>query len=68
MAPFPFFDKLLVYVPVIKAAIMRRGFICISSIAVIRGTIKLTTSGTFASRNDHRALDMELENVTSAKC
>ena len=67
MAPFPFLEKLLVYVPVIKAAIMRRGFICISSIGVISGTNKLTTTGTFASRNDQRALEIELQNVTSAK-
>ena len=57
MALFPVFDKLLVYVSVIKAAIMRLGFICTSSIGVISGTIKLTTTGTFAARNDQRALD-----------
>ena len=67
MAPFPFLDKLLVYVPVIKAAIMKRGFICISLIGVISGIIKLTTTGTFASRNDQRALEIEPQNVTSAK-
>ena len=67
MAPFPFLDKLLVYVPVIKAAIMRRGFICSSSSGVTRGTIRLTTTGIFASRNGQRALEIELQNVTSAK-
>ena len=67
MAPFPFLDKLLVYVPVIKAAIMRRGFMCISSIGTTKGTIKLTTTGTFALRNGLRALEIELQNATSAK-
>ena len=67
MAPFPFLDKLLVHVYVIKAAIMRRDFIRISLIGIISGTIKLTTTGTFASRNDQRALEIELQNVTSVK-
>ena len=67
MAPFPFLDKLLVDVQVIKAAIMRRGFICISSNEIKSGTIKLTTTGTFASRNNQRALEIVLQNVTSAK-
>ena len=39
MVHFPFLDKLLVYVPVIKAAIMRRGFICTSLTGVTSGTI-----------------------------
>ena len=60
MAPFPLLDKLLVDVQVIKAAIMRRGFICILLIGVIIGTIKLTTTGTFASRNDQQALEIDL--------
>ena len=50
MAPFPFLDKLLVYDQVIKAATTRRGFIYISSIGIISGTVKLTTMETFASR------------------
>ena len=45
----------------IKAATMRRGFICISSIGITNGTIRLTTTGAFASRNDQRVLDMELK-------
>ena len=43
------FDKLSVYVPVIKAAIMRRGFICTSLTGITSGTIRLATTGTFAS-------------------
>ena len=39
-------DKLLVYVPVIKAAIMRRGFICTSSIGTTNGPGRHTTTGT----------------------
>ena len=61
MVPFPFTDKLLVYDQVIKAVIMRRGFICISSIGITNGTIRLTTTGTFASRNDQRVLEIELQ-------
>ena len=60
-----YLDKLSVYVPVTKAAIMRRGFICTSLIGTISGIIKLTTKGTFASRNGQRALEIELKNVTS---
>ena len=67
MVPFPSLGKLLVYDRMIKAATMRHDFICISSIGTTNGTIKLTTTGTFASRNDQRVLDMELKNVTSAK-
>ena len=60
-------DKLLIYVQVTKAAIMRCGFICNSSSGVTSGTIRLTATGTFASRNDQRVLEIELQNVTSAK-
>ena len=56
------FGKLLAYDRTIKAAIMRHGFINISSIGT-NGPIKRTTTGTFASRNDCRVLNMELENV-----
>ena len=45
----------------IKVAIMRRGFIDISSIGTTNGPIKLTTTGTSALRNDLRVLDMELK-------
>ena len=38
-----------------------------SLIGTISGIIKLTTMGTFASRNDQRALGVELQNATSAK-
>ena len=58
-------DRLSVYVPATKAAIMRRGFICTSLIGTTSGIIKLTTTGTFASRNGQRALEIELKNVTS---
>ena len=44
-----------------KAAIMRRGFICTSLIGVTSGTIRLTTTGTFASKNDQRVLGIELK-------
>ena len=37
MASFPFLDKLSVHVPVIKVAIMRRGFICSSLIGKTNG-------------------------------
>ena len=62
-----YLDKLLVYVPVTKAAIMRRGFICSSLSGVTSGTIRLTTTGTFASRNDQQVLRLKLQSVTSAK-
>ena len=62
-----YLDKLSVCAPVIKAAIMRRGFICTSLIGVTSGTIRLATTGTFASRNVQRVLGIELQNVTSAK-
>ena len=41
--------------------------ICSSSRGVISGTIRLTTTGTFASRNGQRALEIELQNATSVK-
>ena len=58
-------DKLLVYVPATKAAIMRRGFICTSLIGTISGIIKLATTGTFASKNGQRALEIELGELLS---
>ena len=67
MALSLYLDKLSVCAPVIKAVIMRRGFICISSIGVTSETIRLSTMGTFASRNVQRVLGIELQNVTSAK-
>ena len=63
MVPFASLGKLLAYDLMIKAAIMRHGFIYISSIGTTNGTIKRTTTGTSALR----VLDMELKNVTSAK-
>ena len=63
-----YLGKLSVYVPATKAAIMRRSFICTSLIGTISGIIKLTTMGTFASRNGQRALGIELQNVKSAMC
>ena len=45
----------------IKAAIMRRGLICILLIGTTNGPIKRTTTGTSALRNDLRVLDMELK-------
>ena len=50
-----------------STVIMRRGFICSSSIGITSGTIRLTTTGTFASRNDQRVLEIELKNVASVK-
>ena len=67
IVPFLSLGKLFAYDLMIKAAIMRHGFIYISSIGTTNGTIKRTTTGTFASRNDLRVLDMEFKNVTSAK-
>ena len=42
-------DKLSVYAPMIKAAIMRRGFICTSLTGVTSGTTRLATTGISAS-------------------
>ena len=41
-AGFPFLDKLFVYDKMIKAATMGRGFICIVSIGITNGNIKLS--------------------------
>ena len=46
MALFQYLGKLLVYAPVIKAAIMRRGFICTSLTGVTSGTMRLATTRT----------------------
>ena len=51
----------------IKAAIMRRGFIYILLIGVRNGPIKLTTTGTFASKNDLRILHTVLKNDISVR-
>ena len=40
----------------IKAAITKRGFIWILLIGATNGSIKLATTGTFASKNDLRIL------------
>ena len=48
----------------IKAAIMRRGFICTSLTGVTSGTISLAATGTFASQNVLRILEIVLPNVT----
>ena len=45
------FEKLSVYAPMIKAAIMRRGFICTSLTGVTSGTTRLATTGISASQN-----------------
>ena len=63
----PFLDKLLVYAPMSKAAIMRHGFIYISWIGTTNGSHQATTTGTFTSRNVQRVLEIELQNLTSAK-
>ena len=60
-------DKLAVYVLVTKAAIMKRGFIHTSSIGITSGHIKRTATGTFASRNDQRVLEIELQNGALVK-
>ena len=62
-----YLDKLSVYVPMIKAAIMRRGFMCTSLTGVTSGTIRLATRGTFASQNASRILEIVLPNVTIAR-
>ena len=51
MVHFPSRGNPLVYVPPTKAAITKRGFICTSLIGTISRIIKLTTTGTFASKN-----------------
>ena len=51
----------------IKAAIMRRGYIYILLIGATCGPIKLITTGTFASRNDLRVLEMVLKSEKSVK-
>ena len=60
-------DRLSVYAPMIKAAIMRRGFILTSLTGVTSGTIRLATTGTFASQNVLRILEIVLPNVTLAR-
>ena len=65
MVPFPSLGKLLAYDLMIKAAIMRHAFIYVSSIGTTNGTVKRTSTGTSAFRNDLRVLDMEVKNVTS---
>ena len=44
----------------IKAAIMRRGFICTSLTGVTSGTVRFATTGTFASKNVLRILEIVL--------
>ena len=66
MAPFPFLDKLSVCAPMMKAATMKRGCTCISSIGVTSGTIRLATTGTSASQNVLRILEIVLPNATFA--
>ena len=53
--------KLLASDRMIKAAIMRHGFMYISSIGTTNGPIKRLPRGTSALRNDLRVLDMELK-------
>ena len=50
-----------------KAGIMRRGYIYILLIWTAIGPIKLITTGTFASTNDLRVLDMVLKSEISVK-
>ena len=61
MVHFLSLGKLLAYDRMIKAAIMRHGFIYISSIGTANGPIRRTTTGTSALRNDLRVLDIELK-------
>ena len=49
----------------IKAAITKRGFICFLLIGATNGPIKLTTTGTFALKNDLRILQTVLKNDIS---
>ena len=51
----------------IKAAITKRGFIWILLIGATNGPIKLTTTGTFASKNDLRILHTVLKNDISVR-
>ena len=67
MALFQYLDRLSVYAPVIKAVIMRRGFICNSLTGVTCGTVRLTTTGTVASQNVLRILEIVLPNLTFAR-
>ena len=49
-------DKFSVCAPMIKAAIISRGFICTSLTCVTSGTIRLATTGICASQNVVRIL------------
>ena len=64
MVPFPSLGKLLAHDLMIQVAIMRHGFIYISSIGTTNGTIKRTTTGTSAIRSDLRVLDLELKKTS----
>ena len=46
---------------------MKHGFILILSIGAINGPIKITMTGTFASKNDLQILHTELKNGISAR-
>ena len=56
MVPSPSLGKLLASDRMIKAAITKRGFIWNLLIGATNGPIKLTATGTFASKNDLRIL------------
>ena len=51
----------------IKAAITKRGFICILLIGTTNGPIKLTTMGTLALKNDLRILHTVLKSEISVR-
>ena len=62
-----YFGKLSAWDLMTKAAIMKRGYTYVLLIRTEIGPIKLITTGTFATRNDLRVLDMVLESEISVK-
>ena len=67
MDHFPFLDKLSVSAHMIKAAIMRRGFICTSLTGVTSGNTRLATLGISAFQNVLRMPGIVLTNETFAR-